>query len=240
MQHLWRRATACLSVVAATAVMSASPITVAGAAGPNALSRRVLSPDGLDSYRVVKSGASASMLAPSTNTGTNLRELFWTTSGPAVVNSVSCATWAMRSTNSLQEGLAVRIADGPASIRAITVTKNVIYGIHWVYNVHTWDTANATAPSTQVAQFDMGSLVTDSTGAYLPSLSGCVRVIGSRLDFKLWPPTIVEPQWTNATYVRSTTLPAGWDHAGSAGWYIGHMPAGGSAKYTNLHTRALV
>ena len=36
-------------------------------------------------------------------------------------------------------------------------------------------------------------------------------------------------------YKRTVQLPAGWDYAGNAGWYAGHLATGSTASYTDQY-----
>ncbi|HUS26273.1 MAG TPA: hypothetical protein VMY99_02920 [Nevskiaceae bacterium] len=208
--------------------------TYNGNTGTNTLLSRVLTPDQGDYYTLAKSKGVATMQAPATNVGGNYREVFWPANTPRVANSQVCATWTSESASSIQEGLAVRIVDGPTSTRAITVTKNVIYGIYWVFNVHTWDSSLA-QPFTQVAQFDMANVVIKN-GAFAPfPWRACAQITGQTLQFKIWLPNQeAEPAWNDAVHTGTATIPADYSAAGRTGWYVGHIPPGGKATYNNL------
>ena len=75
------------------------------------------------------------------NADWNRREVFRRPGARPVRDQTSCATWARQSTGMVQEGLAVRIVDRGGRIRAVTLTKNTLFGVHWVFNLLTWDTA---------------------------------------------------------------------------------------------------
>jgi hypothetical protein len=229
-------------ISAIVAVLAAQPATAAswsqyykGNTGTNLLGSAVLTPDGADIYGITKSGGAVTITAPATNTGSNLRKVFWPAGTPSYTNTQSCATWTSQSAESAQEGLAFRITNTGGTTRAVTVTKNVIYGIHWVFNVHTWDSASS-QPFTQIAQFDMVDLMIQN-GAMRPfPWRTCARVVGNTLTFKIWfPSQQAEPSWTDPVHTRSTNaIPAGYLSAGKSGWYIGHIPPAGSVKYNDL------
>jgi hypothetical protein len=55
------------------------------------------------------------------------------------------------------------------------------------------------------------------------------------LTFKVWlPDREAEPSWSDPVHVATTTVPSDFSAAGTAGWYVGHIPAGGSAHYKDL------
>lgn len=199
----------------------------------------VLTPDGTDTFTVqaFKNGR-LFMAAPSTNKGINLREVFWASGAQDYVDSQTCATWNGESTNMLQEGLALRISQSDGRTRAVTMTKNTIFNIHWVFNILTWDTSDSSQPYKGIAQFDMSNIIFNEIHAYeyMPWRT-CIRAVGNKLDFKIWfPSKMSEPSWIDTNYVRSVTLPADYVYAGKNGWYIGHIPAGGNAGYSQLQT----
>lgn len=150
-------------------------------------------------------------------------------------DSEVCATWTSQSASSIQEGLALHINATPSATTAITVTKNVIYGLYWVFNVHIWNSSSS-SPFTQIAQF---SFPNDFT--YLGTMDPlpwriCAETVGTTFQFKVWRPNVEsEPSWTDASHSGSVTIPANYQAPGLSGWYIGHIPAGGgSASYTHM------
>lgn len=227
-------AAALAAVTAPAASATAWTQVYSGAASSAPLAVRVLTPDGADVFSIAKAGGTITMTAPVTNQGGNLREVFWPAGTPATATEQACATWAAQSDDRVQEGLALRITDADGDVRAITVTKNVIFGVWWDFNVHTWD-SQAAQPFTQIAQFDY-STITITAGQETPfPWRACARVQGATLTFKLWVPALgPEPAWGDPAFTRTATIPAGYLGAGQAGWYIGHIPAGGAAAYTRL------
>jgi hypothetical protein len=200
------------------------------------LTSRVLTPDGAAALSIAKAGGTVTMTAPVTShAASNLREVFWPAGAASQTDQETCATWASQSDDRAQEGLALRITDISGDVRALTVTKNVIYGVWWDFNVHTWD-SQASQPFTQIAQFDYSAVVITGGSAETPfPWRACARATGATLTFKLWVPALeAEPSWSDPAYVHSTTIPSGYLNAGQAGWYIGHVPAGGAVTYTRL------
>ena len=102
--------------------------------------------------------------------------------------------------------------------------------------MHTWDT-DLSAAFTAIGQYDLGQVVT-AGGQYLAfPWRICARALGDQLTFKVWVPNReLEPEWNDAVHARTTTLPTGYLAPGNTGWYIGHIPAGGSAHYGDLAT----
>jgi hypothetical protein len=228
---------ACLTALTAPAASAATWTSVYnGNASSAPLAVRVLTPDGADTSVIAKAGGTVTMTAPVTNNAaSNLRKVFWPAGLAARASEQSCATWASQSDDREQEGIALRITSANGDVRAITVTKNVIYGIWWDFNVHTWD-SQAAQPFTQIAQFDYGNVVAASDGTEAPfPWRACARVQGATLTFKVWVPAQEpEPSWADPAFARTATIPAGYLNAGQAGWYAGHIPAGGTAAYTQL------
>jgi|SRR5262245_9277182 len=212
-------------------------VTVIGAGFPGMastrLASRTLTPDGADRYVATATAAGlVGFSAPSSNTGSNLRRVYWPVRQAERVDGAVCASWVRWSVGSVQPGLAVRVTDQ----RAITVTRNVWAGAYWVLNVHTWQ-----GPVfTQVGQIDLSGLVLVPGGVtgsgYRPlPWRVCVAVRGSLLSTKVWfPAEEVEPPWSDMTRVWLTQLPDGWVHGGRFGWYVGHLPAGGSLTMSGL------
>lgn len=247
--HKVRLAVRLTAAVAALApLLVASPVgatsrylTYWGDYGTDSLVIQTLTPQGTDDYVIGKTTVNhigdVYMNANATNTGNNLRKVFWPAGAGNYLNSESCATWWSSSAESVQEGLALRIVDAPTGTRALTVTKNVVYGIHWVFNVHTWDTTRA-QPFEQVAQFDMASAVTVNGQLKPKPWRACARVSGEQIQFKIWFPFQgqAEPTWEDPVYARTATVPAEWSQAGKTGWYVGHLAPGQAARYNGLTT----
>jgi hypothetical protein len=206
-----------------------------GNTGTNTMVSRVLTPDANDTYSITKSAGVVTMTAPTGNMSTNLRKAFWPSGLVNLVNSRVCATWITRSAPSVQEGIAHHITVLPDRVRAITVTKNIVFDVFWVFNVHTWDTTRNPAFE-QLSQFDMSSVIFRPDGSYQPlPWRVCTQMRSATLTFKVWFPAVMkEPSWTDPAYTRTATLPADWLTAGKSGWYVGHIPPGGRAQYNNL------
>ena len=168
----------------------------------------------------------------------NRREVFARRGTPTTGRQTSCATWVRQSRPAAQQGLAVRIRDRDGRVRAVTLTKNVQFGLYWVFNLLTWDTARGGDPWRKVGQFDLSPVIGRSTQrlAALP-WRVCLRVTGRQVAFKVWlPRERTEPSWSERHYVRRARLPRGYA-AGVPGWYVGHLPPGAKVVYGALSTR---
>jgi hypothetical protein len=170
----------------------------------------------------------------------NRREVFHRPDAPVTRNQTTCATWAAQTSDMAQEGLAVRIRENGHRTRAVTLTKNTIFHVHWTFNLLTWDTARDGDPWRWVEQYDMSSAVARSVHhLYRLPWRVCLRVTGDQVAFKVWPlGRVSRPGWNDPTYSRHAELPRAFDHPGRAGWYVGHVPSGGHLVYRGLSTSA--
>jgi hypothetical protein len=193
----------------------------------------VLTADSGDSYTVDASGDTIHAEALPGNNRENLRVLFWPAGAPSVDDSQSCATWSDQTeTGMAQQGAAVRVETGPTGVtRAITVTKNILFGYTWVFNIHTWDTSKP-VPLTEVAQIDLQPTMWRKP---LP-WHLCLRAVGDVVFMKVWAGSEPEPEWGDTSHGSSVSVGPEWVYPGTAGWYIGHLPAGGFADFTDLTT----
>ena len=168
----------------------------------------------------------------------NVRQVFRPTNARVADRQTTCATWLRQSDPSVQQGLAVRIRDAGGRVRAVTLTKNVLFGLGFVFNVLTWDTARDGDPWRTVGQFDLSPVVGQSVDHLAPlPWRVCLRATGRTVAFKVWLPRQgAEPSWQDSTHVRSARLPRGYG-VGRPGWYVGHLPAGGRVVYEGLTAR---
>ena len=183
----------------------------------------------------------------------SVREVFWRTDTPYYDDQQSCITWNATAASELdpelnvlmQPGLAMRIAPTGAEgdeFKAVTVTENVwMYGV-WLFNVHVWDTTASGSPFSVVETFDLSSIVGvwgNVDGEFVslmvpPPWHVCGRTLGDQFQFKVWTGTDPEPAWNDPTHVFTTTLPAGWDHPGYSGGYIGHLHDGQTGQFSGF------
>lgn len=194
-----------------------------------------LTRDGGDLTQLSSIGEGVLATAPSSNTGSNSRWVFHSPAAAITQDEGACAT-VTHSGLPVQEGVALRVtSEASGRTRAITVTKNVWGDASWFYNVHVWDTADST-PLRQLGAFDMSAAL-QRVGAQPSSVPRlCARVIGDRVELKVWPATTLEPAWGDPVSTRSVRVDPEWVHAGAAGWYIGHLPPGGWAELTQMTT----
>ncbi|GAA4740805.1 hypothetical protein GCM10023350_26640 [Nocardioides endophyticus] len=222
----------------ATLVLSLLPaVAPPPALDHSALDRSVLTPDG-SSYHYRYDGDRLAVRASRGGGEPNRREVVVDQQAPVSRDQLSCATWTRQSSWRVQPGLAVRVNDTGDRVRAVTLTKNIVFGVQTVINVLTWDTARRGEPWRAVGQYDVArAVVRDGKLLRLP-WRVCLRVADRRMSFKIWPIGRVDrPGWSERRYVRHARLPRSFDIAGRPGWYVGHVPGGGSAVYRDLRTR---
>jgi hypothetical protein len=197
--------------------------------------------DGNDTYRYTRGLNSLVVTAPHSNTGGELRQVFYPANGHVTTDEQSCSTWVSQTGAYDQQGIALRIAHNPGGhgIRAITVTKNIWYIGYWQFNVHVWNSASA-QPFTQLATVDMASVVGSNMYQLVPlPWHVCARVSGLTFEFVVWTGSHPQPRWDDPHAVKRVALPAGWDYPGKAGWYIGHVTRGNTDRFRDLQTWSL-
>ncbi len=193
-----------------------------------------LTRDGTDGYATTAAPGRFTARAPRTNVGTNTRILFYPGDQPVTTDHQSCATWQSQDGAGVQQGLALRIRHDVAQHRwrAITVTKNVVWGANWQLNVTTWD-------SHRLGWQMHGSVNLapvfwpDRELAPLP-WRVCGRVEGDLVRVKGWRVGTPEPSWTDPVHSGTVRVPADWVYRGKAGWYVGHLAPGQSTVMTDL------
>jgi hypothetical protein len=168
----------------------------------------------------------------------NRREVFHAVDARPVRRQTTCATWKAQSGTMLQEGLAARIRAGKGRVRAITLTKNTIFDVNWIFNILTWDTDRKGDIWRTVGQFNMAEALVDPDGNLRPlPWRVCLRTIGRSVSFKVWlPRSMTEPSWSSRVYARQAVLPSAFRAPGKPGWYVGHVPDGGRLVYRKLTT----
>lgn len=226
-------------LVLALAVVSVLSFPSIGAAGPSSdpvLRAWVPTPDGSDGYSIVGGRDSMTVSANPGNRGANLRAVIWGEDAPQLRDTTECATWDRASSDSVQEGMAVRIATlADGSPTAVTVTKNVYAGAPWWFNVHVW---RGPGLGRQIGEFDLGRVFRDSgPGRVVRPLPWrmCVRTLGDRLDVLVWPLAGLAPRWGDPRYGGTLRLPSSVAPRGASGWYAGHVGPGGRVAFTDLH-----
>jgi hypothetical protein len=206
----------------------------------SSLSAGVLTHDPGDKFSLtIGSTGKIKAAAYATNTGANTRVAWWRIADPALADEESCATWKAQTQNIDQEGAALRLEPVTGGYKLITVTKNVYLGNEWVFNVHVWDTSNTVTPYTLIAQFKLKSVFKASSGQPLAlPWSICAKAVGTTVSFIVWPSSQTPPTWGDPAYGGSVTLPSGYDYAGEAGWYFGHLQPGDHIAYSGIGTGA--
>jgi hypothetical protein len=220
------------SVALAALPVGATPAPRDPVPGP-ALHRSVLTTDGA-AYRYRHPGRRLVVTAARHVIGQpNRREIV--AAGPRQRDQTVCATWVRQPTWRGQPGLAVRVVDRGGRVRAVTLTKNIVFGVQSVLNVVTWDTARDGDPWRGVAQFDLADELLDQGRLRPLPWRACLRVHGRTVRFKVWlPRERSEPSWSDPTAARSAVLPKAFVLRGRAGWYVGHLPSGGRMVYRGL------
>lgn len=196
----------------------------------------ILTPDGSDAYAFVVGGGTLDAQGLGGNAGHNLRYAFWPSGVPVLADSQSCALWTSQDGGYAQQGAAFRIrrsSDG--RMRAVTVTKNVVFGVNWGFNFHTWDTDRDIA----FQQFG-GKVIPGLKGAngYAVPLPWhfCARAIGPTIEFKVWTTHMAEPAWGDPDWSGHAHIPDGFSAAGTTGWFAGHLQAGERMRFDDLRT----
>lgn len=223
-----------LVTVVGLAPASSMPVPRLDPPAERALQRSVLTADG-PSFRYRRDGDRLAVRGARRGSGEpNRREIV--TAGPSRRNQTVCATWARQTTWRAQPGLAVRVVDNGRRVRAVTLTKNIVFGLQSVLNVVTWDTGRRGDPWRGVAQFDMAEVLLDADHRLRPlPWRVCLRVHERRAQLKVWLPRRgPEPSWQDPEATRSTRLPRAFVRSGHTGWYVGHLPARGRMVYTGL------
>lgn len=222
----------------------AAVVLVVAACGPvfpldPELDARIITRDGEDRYGIQIADGVTTATAAEANTGGNGRYMFWRKADPDGADQETCATWVDNTTHTQQQGAALRArAVGEDDVKAITITKNVAYGYFWVFYVHVMD-SSLEQPYTLIGQFSLDDVFFRpgqpfNVEPYPWRL--CARVVGEVVSFKVWPLTHPEPAWNDPAYGGSATLPAGWNHPGRPGWYVGHLLPGETVGFTDMTT----
>ncbi len=199
----------------------------------------VLTADGDDTYKFTSGPTPDTMQvsAPTSNTDSNLRMVWWDPDSKEVIDGTSCATWSTQSNVGDQQGVALRISFNfpDHQVHAVTVTKNIWLGAVWIFNAHVWDGPQLST----IGGVNLQSVFDPSGDPAMPlplPWNICARTTGNTLSFIAWPSAEPQPAWGDTTHGGSWTLPTGWSYKGYSGSYVGHLRPGDRALYTNLKT----
>jgi hypothetical protein len=194
-----------------------------------------LTRDWPDTFAMRATDRKVIVTAPAHNAHQNGRGVFWPRSQGLSTNQQSCVTLVSRRGLFVQQGLALRIARlTNGAVRAITVTYHVYANPQnlplWVFNVHLWRSDRE--PAFQLlATYDLGGALMENGTARPFPWRLCARVQGRRLKFRAWVEAESPPAWSDPTHGASLVLPGGNRYPGLAGWYVGHLAAGGRAIF---------
>lgn len=238
----WVPALGIVAVVVMTACapgVAPTPALVARVEAADGLGAGILTPDGGDRYQLSLVDGVVRAAAPETNAGGNTRVGFWQSSSAWTADQQSCATWVDSESDLQQQGAALRVRTVGGRTTAITVTNNIYFYARWAFNVHVMD-STARERFRQIASFDLSEVFRPggSTTYDVPPYPWrmCARVVGDTLSFIVWPLSHPEPSWDDPRYGGSVRVPAGWEAAGTPGWYVGHLEPGASVGFSELAT----
>lgn len=188
-----------------------------------------------NTYGVTVADGVTTARATDTNTGPgNDRLAFWRLADPDLVDAETCATWVGDGPLGRQPGAALRLQASQTGIRTLTVTKNV-FGFYHAVNVHLMDSA-ADPQVVLLRQFVLTGLLEDGgEGGVAPfPWRLCARVVGSSVDFKIWPTKLTEPDWGDPAFGGHYDLDVGMPASGRFGWYAGHLNAGELVGFVDM------
>ena len=218
--------------IAPLAVPLAAVTLLAASCVPAWLTMATLTPDGTDTYDAAGDLTALTVTAPATNQGANLRVALIPNDEPVSKDQEACATWTWASSDQDQQGIVLRW-DG---LRAISVTKNVAYGIYSTVNVMAWDSTKPNVNERwqlyEQYGFMPGLMQANGQAKPLPWRM-CAKSQGSAVWFKVWATTQPEPAYGDPCCSGSASVPF-WANPGKAGWYAGHLAPGDSVRYENL------
>lgn len=236
------------------AASTTTTTTIPWRAPTGAVDQVVLTADGTDRYDVTAARpGTIEVTAPESNQGTNLRLVAWQPDRPASVDQQQCATWPSVVDLSVvglpglkgnpgiwQPGIALRIVSNQTATKAIAISQNVWAGGVWEFWVQLWDTGTA-AKMHATTVFDARSALAMSIGPdglpdrlRPPPWHVCARVVGARLDFKIWTGNKAEPTYDDRRHAFHLRLPTEWVYAGYPGSYAGHVRPGKTVRFGQI------
>lgn len=182
-----------------------------------------LTRDGTD---VLRFDDSLHMWAEAGNVGSNTRIGMVPREGPAEDDGMVCATWASESSWLVQEGVLLGWSGADSS--GVTFTKNIYGGATWTINAHEWRVVDGVGSFVLIGQWNLSS-TTHGLGA---GWRLCGKKVGSVASFIVWPSNEDPPTWSDSAHGGSVITSLA--RPGRRGLYMGHIPPGGSAAYSDL------
>jgi hypothetical protein len=190
-----------------------------------------VTPDGAG-YSYSRPGPAAVVVAAPVTSGVNEREFFWEGTSPDEPDSTVCGTFSTGHGID-QQGIVLRLNDANGTVKAITVTRNVIFFDSQAFNFHLWDTNDADHPFTGFGQTILPFL------PYAPAvypLNMCARTVTAtnQVQFVVWTVGRHQPPWGDPIQGGEATIPVGSPTSGQEGFFAGHLAAGTSMVLTDL------
>jgi hypothetical protein len=195
------------------------------------LSTASVTPDGARySYSHPQPGTVV-VAAPQTS-GVNEREFFWEGTSPDEPDATVCGTFSTGHGID-QQGIVLRLNDANGTMKAITVTRNVIFSDSQAFNFHLWNTSDADHPFTLFGQTILPFL--PFSPAVYP-LNMCARTVTAtnQTQFVVWTAGQKQPPWGDPVQGGEATIPVGSPSIGREGFFAGHLIAGTNMVLTDL------
>ena len=202
----------------------------------------VVTPGLVDRYALTAKQGSVTVAAEGKIAVADDRSFFFAPGAASSTDQQSCASWSSQSpapspTVPLQQGLVLRAATFDGVTKAISVTKNIVYGVNWVFNVHEWN-SSLPIPYVLLHHFDLSSYVIAQAKVRPLPWNACLQVVGSQLRFELWVSGDPVPAWGDSTHGGDIPLPSSMVFAGTPGYYAGHLTAKSSMTFSQLYAGA--
>jgi hypothetical protein len=199
-------------------------------------------------YAYAASGPTVAVTAPA-GEGGNERDAFWFTTATAPTtatgarNEESCSTWDA-SPGLTQQGEMLHLTRGTrgagGAVRGLAVVDNIWLGHKWLFNIYAI-TGDARDPIRFVKRgFDLSAVVGGKSGPYVPlPWHECARTLDGQIQFVVWTGSNPRPAYGTPGASCSVAIPPGYDGPGTAGWWVGHVGAGATARFSALATARL-
>ncbi len=197
----------------------------------SAVSAASVTPDGAG-YSYSHPDPGTVVVAAPEESGGNEREFFWEGASPDEPDSTVCGTF-LTGHGIDQQGIVLRLNDANGTMKAITVTRNVLFSDSEAFNFHLWNTSDADRPFTLFGQTILTFL------PYSPAvypLNMCARTVTAtnQVQFVVWTAGQKQPPWGDPIQGGEATIPVGSPSGGREGFFAGHLIAGTSMVLTDL------